>query len=84
MNEPIFQSSKLERFQELRSLVNQGESIRFKIAAIDSERKRLIKLENEVYAAKNNLRGLVENARWLVKTGKADSDDRVIAKASGN
>ena len=80
MGEPIFQSSKLERFNQLRSLVNQGESIRTKIAAIDQERKRLLKLENEVYTAKNILRGLIDNARYLVKTGRADSADRTIAK----
>jgi hypothetical protein len=80
MSEQLFQSSKLQRFKELRAIVLSAESIRSKIAAIDQERKRLIQLENETYLAKKNLRGLVENAQWQVKIGKADSDDRIIAK----
>lgn len=80
MSEQLFQSSKLQRFNELVSIVRQAESIRAKIAAIDQERKRLVKMESESYAAKKNLRDLVQDAQWLVKTNRADNDDRVIAR----
>ena len=78
----ILQSPRLQRFNELVALVAKAESVRSKINAIDQERKRLVKHENEIYGAKNVLDGLVENAKWNVKISKADDDDRAIAQAS--
>ncbi len=80
MSDSIFQSSKLQRFNELVSQVRQAQSIRAKIAAIDQERKRLVKLEDESYLAKKNLRCLVQDAEWQIRINKADADDLIIAR----
>lgn len=80
MSEQLFQSAKLQRFNDLVAQVRQAESIRAKIAAIDQERKRLVKLENETYAAKKNLRDLVQDSQWNIKIGKASDDDLIIAR----
>ncbi len=78
----LFPSPRLERFKELKALVGQAESVRAKIQACETERKRLKAIEDSIYAAKSVLAGLVQNAEWSVKINRADDDDRAIVRLS--
>ena len=78
----LFESPRLERFKELRALVGSAESVRAKIQACEAERKRLKAIEDSIYAAKNVLAGLIQNAEWSVKINRTDDDDREIVRLS--